>query len=162
MNAGNTVTATITISYLAEHPELLPTLQVWFESEWPAHYGLGGRGNARQDLFSYSNRGCVPVGLIAIRGNKLCGIAALKSEPFPSHPHLSPWVGAALVKPSLRRQGIGHELIQSLESEARALGHEKIYCATATSATLLERCAWQLIERVQHEGQRVCVYEKAL
>jgi GNAT superfamily N-acetyltransferase len=158
----NTMTAPVSIRYLAEHPESLSTLQAWFESEWPSYYSSGGRGNARQDLLSYSNRGCVPVGLIAIRGSELCGIAALKNEPFPSQPHLSPWVGAALVKPSMRRQGIGRLLIQGLESEAKALGQQKIYCATATSATLLERCAWQLIERIQHEGQHVCVYEKTL
>jgi GNAT superfamily N-acetyltransferase len=152
----------ITVSHLAEHPEALRTLQAWFEAEWPAYYGSGGRGDARQDLLSYSNRGGVPVGLVAFRGGELCGIAALKSESFPSHPHLSPWAGAALVRPALRRQGIGRKLIQGLEAEAKALGYHRVYCATGSATSLLERCAWQLIERVEHEGQHLCVYEKAL
>lgn len=152
----------VTLSRLADHAELLPILEAWFASEWPSWYGLGGRGNAKKDLLSYSNRGCLPVGLVALRGNELCGIAALKSEPFPSHPHLSPWVGAALVDPSLRRQGIGAKLIQGLESEAKVLGYRRAYCATGSAASLLERCNWRLIERVQHEGEQLSVYEKAL
>jgi len=154
--------ASVTLCHLAEHPELLSRLQVWFESEWPSWYGMAGRGNAEQDLQSYSNRGTVPVGLVALRGSRLCGVAALKSEAFPSHPQLSPWVGAALVEPSLRRQGIGRRILEGLESEARILGYRKVYCATGTATSLLERCDWQLIERVEHEGQQVSVYERSL
>ena len=152
----------VSLRHLAEHPELLPRLQVWFESEWPSWYGLAGRGDAEQDLQAYSNRGSVPVGLVALRGSELCGIAALKREAFSSHPQLLPWVGAALVEPSLRGQGIGRQLIEGLEAEARVLGYRKVYCATGTATSLLERCHWQLIERVAHEGQQVSVYERAL
>jgi GNAT superfamily N-acetyltransferase len=112
--------------------------------------------------FAYTNRGSVPVGLVAFQQGEPCGFAALKREAFPSHPHLLPWAGAAYVKPSMRRQGIGRSLLLALEQEARALGHSRIYCATGTSASLLERCGWHLLERVQHEGQGVGVYEKAL
>ena len=147
---------------LAERPELLPKLQVWFESEWPSYYGPGQRGNAESDLLAYSNQGSLPVGVVALLNGVACGFAALKKEPFPSHPHLLPWVGAAVVDPSLRGQGIGRELLLALEAEARALQYTRIYCATATAVSLLDRCGWQLLERVVHEGQQVCVYEKAL
>jgi hypothetical protein len=98
---------TVTINHLAEEQHLLPTLQAWFESEWPAYYGVGGIGNAQRDLLAYANRGSVPVGLVAFRQGEPCRFAALKREAFPSHPHLLPWAGAAYVKPSMRRQVSG-------------------------------------------------------
>jgi len=152
----------ITIEHLASRPELLPTIQSWFEAEWPGYYGPGGRGNARRDLLTYSNLSTLPVGLVAFFQGQACGFAALKSEPFPSHAHLHPWAGAAYVQPSLRRQGIGRALLVALEGQAAALGHTRAYCASATSASLLQRCGWKLLELVQHEGEEVGVYEKAL
>jgi GNAT superfamily N-acetyltransferase len=152
----------VTIRPLASVVELVPTIQSWFESEWPAYYGAGRPGDARHDLLSYANVGTLPLGLVAFHEGKPCGFAALKTEPFASHPHLGPWAGAAYVQPPLRRRGIGRSLVAALEAEAAALGCARIYCATATSASLLERCGWQLLEMVIHEGTTVGVYEKAL
>ncbi|HEY1393227.1 MAG TPA: GNAT family N-acetyltransferase [Methylibium sp.] len=152
----------VIIRHLAKHQEVLPVLQAWFESEWPAHYGPGGRGDARQDLLAYSNAGSVPIGFVAFRGGVPCGFAALKREAFATHPQLSPWAGAAYVEPALRRQGIGRALVASLEAEARRLGYPRIYGATSTAGSLLERCRWSLLESVVHDGEQVAVYEKAL
>ena len=152
----------IVIQPLAEHRHLLPTLEAWFESEWPVWYGVGGRGSARQDLLAYANLGSVPFGLVAFQSGVPCGFVALKREVFPSHPHLSPWAGAAYVEPSLRRRGIGGALLLALEPHAQALGYSRIYCATGTSESLLQRCGWLLLAHVRHEGQKMGVYEKAL
>lgn len=152
----------IVIQPLAEHRHLLPTLEGWFESEWPAWYGAGGRGSARQDLLAYANLGSVPFGLVAFESGVACGFVALKREAFPSHPHLSPWVGAAYVEPSLRRRGIGRALLLALEPHARSLGYARIYCATGTAGWLLLRCGWLLLAHAGHEGQNVGVHEKAL
>lgn len=51
----------LTIAPLALHPEALPVLVSWYETEWPAWYG-SGRGNARHDLQAFSNQGSLPVG----------------------------------------------------------------------------------------------------
>jgi GNAT superfamily N-acetyltransferase len=152
----------ITIEHLAKRQNLLPTIQEWFEAEWPAYYGPNGRGSAQRDLLAYSNLAALPLGLVAFLGGRPCGFAALKSEPFPSHPNLMPWVGAGYVRPSLRRRGIGRALFLRLEAEARALGYARLYCATATSASLLQRCGWQVLECVPHEEHEVTVFEKAL
>jgi GNAT superfamily N-acetyltransferase len=152
----------IVIRHLADRTHLLPVLQSWFESEWPGYYGPGGKGSARHDLVSYANGDGIPLGLVAFRGREPCGFAALKREPFPSHPHLFPWAGAAYVKPPLRRQGIGRSLLLALEPQARALGYSRIYCATATSASLLHRCGWQALDVVQHDGAEIGVYQKSV
>jgi len=154
--------SSVAIKPLAVVPELLPLLEGWFVAEWPDYYGPGRRGNAQQDLRAYCNIGSLPVGMVAFSQGQPCGFAALKSEPFPSHPHLFPWAGAAYVQPSLRRQGIGAALLRALEAQGAQLGHTHLYCATATSATLLLRCGWRLLEVVPHEATQVGIYERAL
>lgn len=153
---------TVTVEPLAAHPEVLPLLEAWFKQEWPSYYGSDGPGDARTDLQSFANLGSLPVGVVALRNGKVCGVAALKAESIPSHRHLSPWAAAGLVEPALRGQGIGSKLLRGLEAQAHALGFRRIYCATNTGESLLQRCGWQLMERIVHEGEDLGIYNKAL
>jgi GNAT superfamily N-acetyltransferase len=152
----------VRIEHLANHPQVLPLLKVWFESEWPAYYGANGPGDAETDLRAYSNASALPVGLLAFRGSDVCGIAALKAQSIASRLDIGPWAGAGFVPPAQRRQGIGGELLRGLVSVAKELGFPRVYCATSTSASLLERNQWHLLERLAHEGELVAIYEKAL
>jgi GNAT superfamily N-acetyltransferase len=142
-------------------PELLPTVQRWFETEWPAHYGPGGPGDARADLLAYA-QDTLPMGIVAFVDSQPCGFAALKDDAFPSHPQLGPWAGAAFVLPAWRRQGIGAVLIQALETAARQRGFERLHAATATSANLLDRAGWRRIDTVIHDGHSTGIYARDL
>ena len=152
----------VKIELLATHPETLPQLRQWFETEWPEYYGAGGPGDAQHDLKSFANRDRLPIGVVAFQDGELCGIAALKAESIASHSHLSPWAAAGLVKPSERGKGIGAQLMDALEKEARGLGFSWIYCGTSTASSLLERCGWELMENIIHEGHELGIYRKAL
>ena len=156
------MSSNVRIERLALHPGLLPLLKVWFESEWPAYYGPRGPGDAETDLRAYSNGPALPVGLVAFRDHKVRGVAALKAQSIASHPDLGPWAGAGLVPPKYRRQGIGTKLLHAVETVARDLGFPRVYCATSTSVSLLERSAWQLLERITHNGELVAIYAKTL
>lgn len=149
------------IEPLVLHPDTLPVLTAWFKAQWPAWYG-SGRGNAQSDLRSFANEGCLPLGVVAMRGAEVCGVAALKQESIESHRHLSPWAAAGLVKAELRGQGIGMQLLGALEQRAVALGYKKIYCGTSTAERLLRRAGWQLRERITHEGEPLGIFQKAL
>jgi GNAT superfamily N-acetyltransferase len=153
---------TVAIEPLSSHIDLLPVVAEWFGQEWPSHYREVGVASAAVDAMSYSRRVGLPRGLVAFVSGQPCGFVALKSEPFPSHPHLTPWAGAAFVLPALRRRGIGRALLSAVEAEAAAQGHSRVYCATGTSASLLLRAGWQLLEQVEHQRQNVGVYEKVL
>jgi GNAT superfamily N-acetyltransferase len=151
----------ITVEPLAFHPEALPTLVSWYEAEWPSWY-RPGRGDAEQDLRAFSNQGSLPVGVVALRDGIVCGVAALKAESIESHKHLSPWAAAGFVKPALRGQGIGLELLRALEAHAQMLNFSHIYCGTNGAATLLQRANWRHMEQITHQGKALSIYEKAL
>jgi GNAT superfamily N-acetyltransferase len=155
-------TGLVTIEPLASHPEVLPVLEQWFETEWPSYYGAGGLGSARLDLQTYSNRSGLPVAVVVFCDGAVCGVMALKASSIASHSHLSPWAAAGLVKASARGHGLGAQLLAAIEREARALGFPYLYSGTSTAETLLRRGGWQLMERINHEGQDLGIYCKAL
>jgi GNAT superfamily N-acetyltransferase len=110
------------IEHLADYPEAIPILKEWFESEWGSYYGPTGPGDAQRDLLADAHRGALPLGIVALDEHELCGVAALRAESIVTHAHLRPWAAAGLVKPCLRRRGIGTALIRALEETARSLG----------------------------------------
>lgn len=152
----------IGIERFSDHPEHLPTLRAWFEEAWPDYYGADGPGDAAVDLDAYARPHGLPAGLVALSGGMLCGFAALRADSIPSRSHLCPWATAGLVPPGLRRRGIGAELLAGVERLALDLRFERIYCATSTSAGLLARNGWRLMEYVDHDRTRVAIFDKAL
>lgn len=153
----------VRIEALARNTRYLSELQRWFENEWPDYYAGGGPGDAAADLARFArDANALPLGLIALRGDVLCGIAALKRDAFGGLDALCPWASAGLVRPELRGRGIGAQLIAALEGEARRLGHAQIYSATSTAATLLQRCGWHWRQTVVQNGAEVGIYEKRL
>jgi GNAT superfamily N-acetyltransferase len=150
------------IELLASIPQAIPVLREWFEAQWPAYYGPGGRGSALLDLRAYAHRGSLPVGVVALEAGRVCGVAALKARSIESHAHLLPWAAAGLVHPGMRGQGIGGVLLGALEEQARELGFERIYCGTSSAQRLLQRRGWQLLDSVIHDGERLDVYMKAV
>ena len=87
------------IEPLADHPEAIPILKEWFESEWGSYYGPSGQGDAQRDLLAYANLGALPFGAVALDEHELCGVAALRAESIATHTHLTPWAVAGLVRP---------------------------------------------------------------
>jgi GNAT superfamily N-acetyltransferase len=152
----------VRIGYLVDHPEALPALERLFQSEWAAYYGADGPGNAHHDLVAYSNRGQLPVGVLAFLGSEPCGVAALKADSISTHKHLTPWIGGGMVAPQFRRRGIGTRLVSALEDVSRDLGFTTIYSGTSTANSLLIREGWRFMEVVQYNGGTISIYEKTL
>jgi GNAT superfamily N-acetyltransferase len=143
---------------LFDHPDRLPELQHWFEQEWADYYGPEGPGDAAADLRAYCRADGLPLALIALRDERLCGIAALKTDSIAGYEHCQPWAGAALVAAELRRQGIGAELLRQLAAQARLQGFPKLYCATATAQSLLQRLGWTQLPNTVHHGVELAVF----
>ena len=125
---------------------LLPELAAWFIEEWEPYYGPDGPGDAFADLAEARSADVIPICLVALDDDgRPLGTVALK-ERSVSHQHLSPWVVALLVRPEARGRGVGSRLLASVEAEARRLGFERIYVATDTATSLLERRGWRAFD----------------
>lgn len=162
MNSSS-ATADVVLMPLRLQPSAIAVFAEAFRAEWPAWYGPGGPGDADADLDAFANaEGALPVGVMA-QGptGQPVGVAALKAMSIPSHAHLTPWASAGWVSPACRGQGVGALLLGALMEEARRLGHAQVYCATATSASLLARQGWQCIDATVHDGHELQVFSKA-
>jgi len=143
---------------LADRPDLIPALAAAYETEWPEWYGPGGPGEALADLRERAQAGVIPLGLIAVEGDVLLGAAALAESSIESHLHLSPWLVALWTAPEHRRRGVGAAIINGCVAEARALGVERLYAATATAPRLFERCGWRFLEHGEDERHPASVF----
>jgi len=153
----------LVVEPLARHRDVLPTLAEWMYMEWSSWYGPDGPGDAMLDLERYAaSETRLPVGLVAFRDGQLVGLCALKDDVLPPVPHLGPWAGAGLVGPDFRRRGVGASLLHATVELARTLGFAHIYCATATSHTLMAREGWDAVQSVELHGTPVVIYRKSL
>jgi GNAT superfamily N-acetyltransferase len=158
LSLNRNVDSKVRTELLIDHPGAIPTLESWFREEWQPYYGPEGPGNARQDLQACCNRDTLPIGLIAIDKDVVCGTAALKTESVDTHRHLSPWLAALLVDPSKRGSGIGEMLIRAIEEKAFQLGFTVVYAGAGRAATLFNRMGWLPAEQVVYYKQHITIF----
>jgi len=134
------------IKLLADHKEVLPILTDWYLSEWEPYYGVDGPGDAQADLESRCNYEEIPIGLVAIEGDQVCGTVALDLDAATN---LTPSVVGLLVGRAYRRRGIAAALLKSAEDLARTLGYSRVYMSTTVLGDLLERMGWHKLGEVE-------------
>ena len=67
------------IEHLSDHPDTISELAGWYVSEWRPYYGDTGPGDARVDLEARLSREALPVGIVAMEGDRVLATAALAS-----------------------------------------------------------------------------------
>lgn len=132
--------AGLQIALLADHAGFVNELAARFEAEWAPYYGDSGPGDARSDLASRCNRDRLPIGLVAMDGDRVVGTAALDCDAATG---LTPSVVGLLVLPESRRQGVATALIKTAEGLARDLGYDELFISTSVLQSLLRRRGWQ-------------------
>ncbi len=128
------------IALLADHTGSVDELAARYEAEWAPYYGDSGPGNARADLASRCNRDRLPIGLVAIEGDRILGSAALDRDAATG---LTPSVVGLLVAPEARGRGIARALIEAAERLARDLRYDEVYFSTSILQSMLRRAGWQ-------------------
>jgi GNAT superfamily N-acetyltransferase len=131
----------LSFEYLAAHSARLRQVAALHYGEWPWPE-LGDSLDAREKLLSTCcRRGDIPLGMIALDGEELCGFALLVPQDFELRPNLSPWLAGVFVCPQHRMRGIGSALVTRIELEAKALGFETLYLYTG-AVRIVIRAAW--------------------
>jgi GNAT superfamily N-acetyltransferase len=150
----------ITTGLLVDHDEVLSDLVDLFESEWGDWYNPRG-ASARADLAERLERNRLPLGIVAFADGQLAGTCALTLSSG-GLTERSPWLGGLLVKPNLRRQGVGLALVKRAKTEAKRLGFARLHALTAEARELFVRADWRLVENVEVGGVWHGIYVTAV
>lgn len=130
--------------YLADRPDVIPTLCGWFADVWAPYYGPDGPGNAAADLRAGCQLNALPVCLLAVdRAGEPMGTASLKTVSVANLPDHAPWLAALVVRPDLAGRGVANFLVQAIEEEAARRGETALYCDANTDETRKNPAGWE-------------------
>jgi predicted N-acetyltransferase YhbS len=150
------------IEYLADYPDLIPTLARWMHAEWGYLYPEHTLEIRQQLVAERANKDRIPLTLVAIDGDEPVGTVGLKVNDMDTRPELTPWLALLYVVESRRREGIGAKLVGAIENEAAKLGVKKLYLYTPKSESFYAELGWSVMERVEYRDDFVSVMEKVM
>jgi RimJ/RimL family protein N-acetyltransferase len=147
----------LTIDFLADHPDTIPTLAKWFRDQWPEYYANWSNAQIEQDFLLDTSRTTLPSRLVAFESNELVGTIILR-EQTESWPGFQPELGGLYVVASHRGHGIATELIRAGMKLAREQGYETVTATTIVAAGILERLGWEFVKTVIHSDGQLSLY----
>jgi len=148
----------ITIDFLEDHLDTIPTLADWFRDQWPDYFTDWSQAEMEQDFLEDASRDRLPIRLVAFESGELAGTIVLRENGSESLPEFQPELGGLYVVKPYRGHGIGTELVRSGMNLALEQGYTTIYATTVKAAGILERLGWEFIETVVHSDGQVALY----
>jgi len=152
----------ITIGFLTDHLDTIPTLTKWFRAQWPDYFASWSQAEMEQDFLEDASRDRLPIRLVALESGELTGTIVLRESGAESSPEFQPELGGLYVVNSHRGHGIGTELVRSGMKLALDQGYSTIYATTVKAAGILERLGWEFIKTVVHSDGEVALYQYKL
>jgi GNAT superfamily N-acetyltransferase len=148
----------ITIGFLADYPDTIPTLAAWFRGQWPDYYASRSQAAVEQDFLFDANRDRLPARLVAFDSDALAGTIVLREDGTETLPEHQPELGGLFVVESLRGHGIGTELVRAGMKIARDQGYETVFATTVLAAGILERLGWEFVTTLTHHDGELALY----
>jgi len=148
----------ITIGFLADHPDTIPTLAKWFRSQWPDYYADWSQAEMEQDFLEDTSRDSLPCRLVAFESGELVGTVILRDSNTETLPEFQPELGGLFVVERHQGHGIGTALVQGCMKLALDQGYGTIYATTVAAAGILERLGWEFIKEVVHHAEQLALY----
>jgi len=148
----------ITIGFLADYLDTIPTLVKWFRDQWPDYYADWSQAEMEQDFLEDASRNSLPARLVAFESNELAGTIVLRENNPETLPEFQPELGGLYVVESQRGRGIGTELVRSGMKLAHDQGYATVYATTVAAAGILERLGWEFIKTVIHSDRQLGLY----
>jgi|SRR5262245_21967432 len=148
----------VKIAFLADHPEVIPTLAQWFRAQWPDYYARRTLADIEQDFHPEANLDRLPLRLVAFESGALVGTIALRERALETQPELRPGLGGLYVVGPHRGCGVGTELVRAGMEAARRLEYERVYTGTAVAGGILEGLGWERIKLVLNHGEQLAIY----
>ena len=148
----------ITIGFLADHLDTIPTLVKWFRDQWPEYYASLSQEEMEKDFLSGASRDRLPIRLIAFEASELAGTIVLREDGTEMLPEFQPELGGLYVVPIHRGHGIATELIRAGMKVALDQGYEAAFATTVVAAGILERLGWEFVKKVVHQDGKLSLY----
>jgi RimJ/RimL family protein N-acetyltransferase len=148
----------ITIGFLADYLDTIPTLAEWFRDQWPDYYANWSQEEMEQDFLSDAFRDRLPIRLVAFASNKLAGTIILREDGTEMLPEFQPELGGLYVVESHRGHGIATELVRAGMKVALEQGYETVFATTLAAAGILERLGWEFVKTVVHWDGELSLY----
>lgn len=152
----------ITIGFLADHLNTIPTLAEWFRDQWPDYYADMSQAELDQDFLEDASRDRLPIRLVAFESNELAGTIVLRENNPEMLPEFQPELGGLYVVESQRGHGIATELVRAGMKVALEQGYKTIFATTVAAAGILERLGWEFIKTVVHQDGELSLYRCTL
>lgn len=115
------------ICYLADKPDLIPTLALWTFNAWKQYDPTLNMDNITTSLNAKLNKDTLPLTLIALNDSVPIGMVSLKPQiKVKGYEDRKIWLGSFYVAPEHRGQSVGQELLTAAYDNARRLGYDKI------------------------------------
>jgi RimJ/RimL family protein N-acetyltransferase len=102
----------ITIGFLGDYLDSIPTLAKWFREQWTSYYADMVQAEMEQDFLEDASHDRLPIRLVAFESNELVGTIILR-ESNDKLGEFQPELGGLYVVESHRGHGIATELIQA-------------------------------------------------
>ena len=148
----------ITIAFLADHLDTIPTLAKWFRAQWPDYHAAMSDEEMEQDFLEDASGDRLPIRLVAFESNELAGTIILRENGTETLSEFQPELGGLYVVASHRGHGIATELVRAGMKVALDQGYETVFATTVAAAGILERLGWEFIKTVIHQDGQTALY----
>jgi RimJ/RimL family protein N-acetyltransferase len=149
----------ITIGFLADYLNTIPTLTKWFRDQWPDYHADMSQEEMEQDFLEDASRDRLPIRLVAFESSELVGTIVLREQGSETLPKFQPELGGLYVVESHRGHGIATELIRAGMQVAREQGYVTVFATTIAAAGILERLGWEFLQTVVHQDGQTALYQ---
>lgn len=148
----------ITIGFLADYPNTIPTLATWFRAQWPDYFAGWSPEEMVQDFREDCSRDRLPIRLVAFVSDELAGTIILREQGSEMLSEYQPELGGLYVAAAQRGHGVGTELVRAGMALALAQGYETVFATTVAAANILERLGWEFIKTVVYDDGEPSLY----
>jgi len=145
------------VESLADHSELLEQVGLLRWKEWA--YGAQDPAPFIEVTAKEAGRsGQLPMTLVAIDvvGDAVgaVGLDRVDNElSAAERAGRTPWIVGMVVRAENRKQGVGCQLLKSMQDVAASLGHPRTWVATGDEAVgFYQRCGWAAVEHLRLES----------
>ena len=148
----------IKTAFLADHPEVIPTLAEWFRAQWPDYYAEQTLSDIAEDFREDAQYHSIPLRLVAFVDGDLAGTIVLRDWVTDTLPDAHPGLGGLFVPVLYRQRGVATELVRAGMKVAREQGYEVVYATTVVAGGILKRLGWVVVKEIMHDDEQLTLY----